>query len=157
MKQTALNSNMENNKLTLLKAELDLLERAAKTLRYSQKRCLLLGKKEVYSLKEEERFESLTARFARICDILVQKVFRLIDAIDLEDQGTVLDRIHRAEKKGLIESAGRLIEMRELRNRIAHDYSPKAVAHIFHEVLEHTPHLLNSVAHTQKHAQKYFE
>lgn len=148
---------MKNDRLILLKIELNLLERATKTLRYSQKRCLLLGKKEVYSLDEEERFESLTARFARVCDILVQKIFRLIDVIDLEDQGTVLDRINRAEKKGLIGSARLLIEMRELRNRIAHDYAPKAVAQIFHEVLAHTTQLLNAVTLTKKHTQKYFK
>ena len=60
----------------------------------------------------------LSARFARVSDILVQKIFRLIDILDLEDSGTVLDRINRAEKKDLVGSAREFIEIRELRNRV---------------------------------------
>ena len=44
----------------------------------------------IYLLKSElEHFESLTGRFARLSDLLIQKIFRLIDQLDLEDLGTV--------------------------------------------------------------------
>lgn len=61
-------------------------------LLFSYQRCEALETKENYTDEELEHFESLTGRFARLSDLLIQKIFRLIDQIDLEDQGTVKDR-----------------------------------------------------------------
>ena len=102
-----------------------------------------------------EKFESLTARFARFNDILLLKIFRLIDAIDLDDAGTVRDRINRAEKKGLIEDAQRFIEIRELRNSIAHEYQPEALNVIFTETLQATPALLDVAERVRKYCLRY--
>ena len=102
-----------------------------------------------------EKFESLTARFARFNDILLLKIFRLIDAIDLDDAGTVRDRINRAEKKGLIEDAQRFIEIRELRNSIAHEYQPEALSVIFPETLQATPALLDVAERVRKYCLRY--
>ena len=101
------------------------------------------------------KFESLTARFARFNDILLLKIFRLIDAIDLDDAGTVRDRINRAEKKGLIEDAQRFIEIRELRNSIAHEYQPEALNVIFTETLQATPALLDVAERVRKYCLRY--
>jgi hypothetical protein len=38
-------------------------------------------------------------------DVILNKVFRSIDAIELEDGGTLLDVVNRAEKRGIIDSA----------------------------------------------------
>ena len=69
----------------------------------------------------------------------------MIDSIDLEDQGTIRDRINRAEKKGLIESAEQFVLIRELRNTIAHEYDPIATEQIFLNVLVFCPALFDSV------------
>ena len=102
-----------------------------------------------------EKFESLTARFARFNDILLQKIFRLIDMIDLDHAGTVRDRINRAEKKGLIEDAAAFIEIRELRNSIAHEYQPAALSLIFPLVLQHTPVLLDIAERVRIYCRRY--
>jgi hypothetical protein len=115
----------------LLKQQLVLLDNAVNVLLFSMEKCQAIGIKEEYTPDELDRFESLTSRFARLCDILLQKIFRLIDEIELEMQGTLIDRINRAEKKGLIIDAKQFIECRTLRNEIAHEYVPENVLVIF--------------------------
>ena len=44
----------------------------------------------------------MTSRFARLSDIIIQKIFRLIESLELEEPGTVRDRINQAEKWGII-------------------------------------------------------
>ncbi len=122
---------------------------------YLYQRCLEIKEKTSYSEQDLERFESLTGRFERLADLLVQKIFRLIDSLDLEDQGTIRDRINRAEKKGLIESAEQFILVRELRNTIAHDYDPVATEQIFLNVLAFCPVLFDAVDRVKRYALSY--
>ena len=58
-------------------------------------------------LQEElERFESLKSRFAKLSDLLIQRIFPLTDEIVLTVGGTIFDRIYRTEKRN---QAGRHI------------------------------------------------
>ena len=81
--------------------ELENLAKAKDALQYSYEKCQRIKLQEGLSYEELESFEALTSRFARLSDIVIQKVLRLLDFIDLEDTGTVRDRINRAEKRGL--------------------------------------------------------
>ncbi|WP_136514291.1 hypothetical protein [Geomonas edaphica] len=139
----------------ILQKELKLLQDAADVLQYSFDKCGRIGLKQSYHPEELESFESFTGRFARLSDILVQKVFRLIDEIDLDAQGTVRDRINRAEKKGLIGSSDTFVEIRMVRNDIAHQYLSEAIHETFAKVLELTPALLDSVERVKVHSRKY--
>ncbi|WP_353571661.1 hypothetical protein [Candidatus Albibeggiatoa sp. nov. BB20] len=139
----------------LLEQQLPLLDDAAKVLVISQQRCTQIGIKETYTIDELEKFEALTSRFARLCDFVIQKMLRLIDEIDLETQGTVRDRIHRAEKKGLIKSAEQFADCRMLRNEISHEYTQIKMLQIFQNVLEMTPYLLESVDHIKQYCQQF--
>lgn len=136
---------MNNKQRLVLKEELALMASSQDVLRYSYDKCSKIGKVGFYEPDQLELFESLTSRFARTSDLLTQKIFRLIDKIDLEDEGSVRDRINRAEKKGLIDNAEAFIFIRELRNRIAHEYVPDAIQVIFHQVLENTPILFKTI------------
>lgn len=83
-----------------LSFELENLAKAKDALQYSYEKCQKIKLHEGLSYEELESFEALTSRFARLSDIIIQKILRLLDFIDLEDTGTVRDRINRAEKKG---------------------------------------------------------
>lgn len=135
----------------LLMAELKLLDDAAEVLQYSHDVCSKIGIKESYSLEELDRFEALTSRFARTSDILIQKILRLIDIMELESPGTIIDRINRAEGRGLISSAREFREIRRLRNDIAHEYILSAINDINFKALELTPSLLDSVERVKKY------
>jgi hypothetical protein len=135
--------------------ELKLLNDAKEVLQYSFNKCSAIGVKEVYEPEELESFESLTGRFARLSDILIQKIFRLVDELDLDSQGTVRDRINRAEKIELIASSDVFVEIRMIRNEIAHEYLPEAIHDIFGKELVLTPHLLDGVERTTEYCKKY--
>jgi len=146
---------MTEHKIAVLKEQLDLLDKSVNVLSYSFHRCTEIKDQLQFSDENLERFESLTGRFARLSDLLTQKIFRLIDQIDLEDVGTVRDRINRAEKKGLIESAEQFILIRELRNSIAHEYDPIAAEQTFVHVLAFCPMLFDAVERVKKYTMCY--
>lgn len=86
-------------KIELLQEDLAGLQLAAGHLQYSIERCRNLIGQEALPPEQLERLESLTSRFARLADLLIQRVFRLIDEIELTSGGSILDRIYRAEKR----------------------------------------------------------
>ncbi len=136
---------MKDVLLELISKELILLDDSTEVLKYSYGNCQKIGIQEDYAIEDMDQFEAFTSRFARMSDMLIQKVFRLIDKIELDDEGTIRDRINRAEKKGLIKSADTFIQIRIVRNDIAHEYHTENLKDIYKKVLELTPHLLNCV------------
>ena len=141
-----------------LEEHLGRLQKAADTLNYSYIICKGIGIKEMYIAEEQDRFESLTAKFARLSDQIIKQSIKLIDILDLDEPPeTVRDSINRAEKKGLIESGIRFIEIRKLRNRIAHEYaeSEEDISEIYKEVLQSTPLLFDSVNRIINYCRKH--
>jgi hypothetical protein len=132
---------MTRVKIELLEEELAGLQLAAGHLQYSMERCLNLIGQEGLPPEQLERLESLTSRFARLADLLIQRVFRLLDDIELTGGGSILDRIYRAEKRGWA-NASELINIRELRNLIAHEYATEKMLEIYGAVATMAPVLL---------------
>jgi uncharacterized protein YutE (UPF0331/DUF86 family) len=137
-----------------LQAELTELKRARDVLHYSYEKCSSVSIDHSLSHQQLESFEALTSRFARLSDIIIQRVFRYLEAIDLEESGTARDRINKAEKRGVISSADQLVKIRLLRNEIAHEYKAESIYDIFERVLALTPVLLDSVERILRYAQE---
>ena len=135
----------KNKFIAVLKDEMAAMDSAASVLNDSYQRCKKLVIKSEYSVDESEKFEALTSRFARLSDILLQKVLRSLFIVELEEEGSVRDRINKAEKKGLIDDARKFISLRELRNEIAHDYRLKDIIDLYEKVLIKVPELLDVV------------
>ncbi len=135
----------------LYKQELGLLNNSAQVLQRSYDICKEIGVKEEYNFDEHDRFEALTARFARTSDILIQKILRLIDIIELENVGSIIDRLLRAEKRELIASAEEFKNIRRLRNNIAHEYTQLDLERMFQQVLELCPVLLDATQRINKY------
>jgi hypothetical protein len=138
-----------------LKHELSELVKARAVMAYSYDKCSKSGVRPDLSHMELESFEALTSRFARLSDILIQKIFRYFDSLDLEDHGTVRDRINRAEKKEIIASADEFIQIRVLRNEISHEYKSDTIYSIFEKVLAMTPVLLSTVDRVMAYSSRY--
>jgi len=131
----------------LLKDQLGLMQAAAQVLEESRSRVAVFANRlgSALTVEERESCEALTSRFARLNDFLVQRIFRTLDQVELADEGTVLDRLQRAEARGLIDSAHRWREIRLLRNAIAHDYLIESADTVLADALAAAPELAETV------------
>lgn len=124
----------------LLAAALAELASARRHLDYSfQQVAALPGNLEGVDEHHLESIEAFSSRFARTVDLLVNKVLRSLDRAELLSQGTLLDVVNRAEKRGLIARAADLREMKDVRNIISHDYAGTKMAEIFVYCREQKP------------------
>jgi len=149
---------MSEKELKFLSELLVKLDKANETLEYSFRICEKIGGKNAYTPDEEDRFEALTAKFARLSDLILKKVIRTIDKLDIDDPATTMrDTISRAEKKGLISGEMKFIEIRKRRNEIAHEYAgtDKDFIEIYKYVLENSHYLFDSVNRIKKYCEKY--
>ncbi len=104
------------------------------------------------SPEEVERLESLASRFARVADMLIQRLMRLVDDIELTPSSSVLDRIYRAEKRGWLARVEALVRIRELRNLIAHENATDKMIEIYEAVFALSPELLEIVKQAAAHS-----
>lgn len=103
-----------------------------------------------------ESWEAFSARFARASDLLIQKVFTTVFRLLKEPPATIIDRIQRAEKPGLIMNADLLLEIRDVRNQIAHEYAEEDLIEVFKSARQLAPAMRRAVAQTQAFAQSRF-
>ena len=131
----------------LLQGQLVLMKAASHVLEESRTRVAAVANRlgGELTVAERESCEALTSRFARLNDFLVQRVFRTLDQIELADEGSVLDRLQRAEARGLITTAERWRELRLLRNAIAHDYLIESADRVLTEALAAARELTDAV------------
>jgi uncharacterized protein YutE (UPF0331/DUF86 family) len=128
---------------------------AEKHLKISYKRCQKIGLKGPHTEEALIEFEALTGRFARLVDMLVHKLFRAIDAVELVDTGTLLDAINRAEKRGIIDLATDVRALKDLRNEIAHEYLAEKLTLLHQEVYNSAQKLFPMVDKSIAYANKY--
>jgi hypothetical protein len=128
----------------LLRTELESLERSASSLQRSMAKCSQLTPSPRQSFEDEESFDALTSKFARCSDILTQKVLKTLVFILREDAPTFVDRMNLCEKLGAIPSAKSLIEIRDLRNTIAHEYAVDDLLELYADTLKLCPQLIEA-------------
>ena len=77
--------------------QIALAEKAAQALRFSHRRCQEIHADKDFDEADWERWDALTSRFARLVDILTQRVFRAVDVAEfMPADSTFIDRINRA-------------------------------------------------------------
>ena len=98
------------------------------------------------NLDDFESWEALTARFARTTDIFLSKYIRLLVLqLDPGFRGEIRDYLDKAEKASLITSADQWMKIRELRNKIAHEYSKEDILKTLKDVLNFTPFVISEL------------
>ncbi|MFC2141073.1 hypothetical protein ACFLQP_02125 [Acidobacteriota bacterium] len=133
--------------------DLEELDNALHWLKRSYGICKKIGIKEEYKEEEFDAFETLTSRFARLSDMLIQKIFRSIDKIEFEEEGTLLDVLNRTHRRGLIESIDEIREIRELRNDIVHEYVPTDLKELFEDTLKFSKLIFEIIERLKNYAQ----
>lgn len=76
--------------------------------------------------EHSEMLDAFASRYGRLQDTLGDKLLPALLRAGLEKTGAQLDNLLRAEKLGWIESTQTWIELRELRNRLVHEYMESA-------------------------------
>jgi len=88
-----------------------------------------------YTPKELEPYDALSDRFSRSVEISI-KFFRSYEKLMYgENSDTLRDLLNKMEKLGLVSSTMLWINMRDVRNRIVHDYSPGSIQEIFSAIM----------------------
>jgi hypothetical protein len=111
--------------------------------------------KTAYELDEFDSFENLCSRFSRTIDFLVRKMFRAIDAVEFENQGTLIDTVNNAHKRRLFDDIETIREIKDLRNAITHEYVDDALQDLFEEIMDLTPKLIRMVERTLDYTKQY--
>lgn len=140
---------------SVLKANLDLLDQALPSFRKSLEKCRLLHLAAPRSFEVEESLDALTSKFSRISDIFTQKVLKSLVLLTREDAPTFVDRMNLCEKLGVISSAADLIEIRDLRNQIAHEYLSENLTEVYQDCMALSGKLLTEIKTANKAIQKY--
>lgn len=98
---------------------------------------------EKLDIDQLEIWESFAARFARVSDIFLAKYVRTwVLQGDPAFRGSLRDFVDQAEKLGLIENADTWMEIRELRNASAHEYSEEKFSEDVQKMRNLTPILI---------------
>jgi len=123
-------------------------------LQYSLNECQEIGIKSSYTVEEFGKFETLCSRYSRSIDFLIRKLFRSIDAYEFENQGTLIDIVNNAHKRGLFESVDELRLMKDVRNSIVHEYIEDDLREIFEEVIRYSKKLITIGNNTLQYIER---
>ena len=126
----------------------NLLEKQLQWLEISYKQCSNIQIKKEYTVDEFGNFETLCSRYSRSIDFLIRKIFRTLDEYEFENQGTLVDVVNNAHKRGLFEDVEELRIMKEIRNTIVHEYIEENLQDVFDEVLQYTKVLIKIMKDT---------
>ena len=137
----------------LLLYNINLLKRQLEWLKHSYKQCKDIGLRKNITIDELDKFEVLCSRFSRGIDFLVRKVFRCIDDVEFETQGTLIDTVNRAHKRNLFGNLDEIKLIKDLRNEIVHEYVESNLPELFEEVLENTPKLIKIIETTIQYVE----
>jgi hypothetical protein len=126
----------DSNHIKLLARHWELLQNSLDTLIKSVEKAQAIGEKEDYTFEEMETFDSLTSKFSRTSDLFLQKIMRTLWELLHEDKMPLIDVLNRAEKLEIIHSADDMLEIRDVRNQVAHEYIPEAIQELVPEVID---------------------
>lgn len=88
-----------------------------------------------YTPKEREPYDALTDRYLRAFESSL-KFFRTLERFrEVAPSESFRDLLQRMEKYGVITGAPLWIEMRDTRNRVAHEYLPQELAKIYADIV----------------------
>jgi hypothetical protein len=148
--------SVENVK-AVLKANRDALETALPSFLRSLEKCRAFDLESPLSFEAEESFDALTSKFARVSDIFTQKVLKSFVILTREDAPTFMDRMNLCEKLGVIPSAEDLIDIRDLRNQIAHEYLSNNLIEVYQECLVLSDKLMTAIRSSDPAVKRFQE
>lgn len=84
-----------------------------------------------YSADELEPYDALSDRFIRVVELSI-KLFRTYEYyVQAQQSETLRDGLHQMEKLNIISNIDIWLDMRDIRNRIVHDYMLEKIAEMY--------------------------
>jgi len=133
------------------------LEKQLFWLDYSYQQLKATSNTENLSIEQFNQFENLCSRYARTIDFLVRKYFRCLDDVEFENQGTLIDVVNNAHKRGLFLEIEVIRQIKDIRNEIVHEYLDDALQSVFSDVLKTTPDLLAIGRNSLRYSERYIQ
>jgi hypothetical protein len=103
--------------------------------------------------EHSEMLDAFVSRYGRLQDMLGDKLLPAMLRASLEKTGSQLDNLFRAEKLGWIDSTQTWIEIRELRNKLVHEYIESPV--VLLSALQHALLCVHILIETQNRMADY--
>lgn len=134
-------------------------------LQYVSERVRTLFPLTEHSLQElsEEQvgaIDQLLYRFGKLQDALGIRLYPSMLRLGQEwrDEDTFLDKLYRLEKLGVLESAARWIALRDIRNRLTHEYpdNPQLKTVVLNATWDCLPTLLATFERGKSYADRHF-
>jgi hypothetical protein len=105
-------------------------------------------------MDDSDALDALTSKFARTSDIYTQKVLNTVLKLKRVDAPTFVDKMNACEKIGLIEESAKMIQVRDLRNEISHEYWMDQLREYQVLTLEFVPILARNIEVTREYLEK---
>jgi uncharacterized protein with HEPN domain len=105
-----------------------------------------------------ERLEAFSSRFSRLQDTVMDKLLPRLLVASGEAIGSAIDNLNRADRLGLVEKPDEWIALRQLRNRLVHEYMEDAeeFSTVLNDVLRLSAELILSVERVRGFAEQRF-
>jgi len=89
-----------------------------------------------YTADELEPYDAMSDRFIRTVEIAI-KFFKTYEYyVQAKQSQTLRDGLHQMEKLDFISNLDIWVDMRDIRNRIVHDYIPEKIAQMYQLIRE---------------------
>lgn len=126
---------MNKDQKTLVKISANKTISSIKLVEDSLKKITHYDTEKTYSSDELEPFDALSDRFIRAVEISI-KFFKSYEKYlyGINSQ-TIRDLLNKMESHNLTSSVQRWMEMRDIRNRIMHDYLPGEIKDIYDAIM----------------------
>lgn len=112
--------------MNLLQIDYEKLQSSNEFVNDSLTRLPPLAKTMLHDSLAMEPYDALSSRFERFLEIALNRFFRSVEVHQFGKKSESLrDRLLCMQKIGLVSSVELWMEMRDFRNRIAHDYLPE--------------------------------
>lgn len=143
----------EVHHLENLTETLDQLKAATAYLGISLIRCQQLTTLDQETVQIE--LEALSSRFVRVIDLLIHKVYRSIDRVELLPYGSLAETLTRAKNRGLIDSHQQIDGLRDLKNEIQHEYMSHKIPILQNRALNQTKELIELIPKIFDYCRQY--
>ena len=141
--------------LEILKENLLVGDRALAIFSKTVEMAQVILKQEIVTEENKIVLEALTARFSRRLDFFLNKLLRTVDIIEITDEGSILDRVNRFKKRGVLDDDTDWRVLKDLRNKIAHEYIIEETDDVVHDSIKYASVLTKAFANLKIYCKKF--